>query len=114
MPIDFPPPEIIEALEEQLNMDFVHFTVTLDGIVEGIFTNGFENQTVSFESKREFVAGLNLPPIENLIAELDPQAIEDMKKMMKSILEEIENNGDENMVEFGGATPRFDEGWYCP
>ena len=75
---------------------------------------GFENQTVSFESKREFVAGFNLPPIENLIAELDPQAIEDMKKMMKSILEEIENNGDGNMVEFGGATPRFDEGWYCP
>ena len=114
MPSDLPPMEIIDALEEQLNMDFVHFTVTLDGIVEGIFTNGFESQTVSFEAKREFVAGFNLPPIENLIAELDPQAIEDMKKMMKSILEEIENNGDGNMVEFGGATPRFDEGWYCP
>ncbi len=52
MPIDFPPPEIIEALEEQLDMDFVHFTVTLEGVVEGIFTNGFENQTVSFESKK--------------------------------------------------------------
>tara|TARA_B100000614_G_C14370757_1_gene421265 strand:+ start:402 stop:746 length:345 start_codon:yes stop_codon:yes gene_type:complete len=113
MPIDFPPPEIIEALEEQLNMDFVHFTVTLDGIVEGIFTNGFENQTVSFESKREFVSGFNLPPIENIIAELDPQAIEDMKKMMKSILQEIENNGD-NLIEYGGATPRFDGEWYNP
>ncbi len=113
MPVDFPPPEIIEALEEQLEMDFVHFTVTLDGIVEGIFTNGFESQTVSFEAKREFVSGFNLPPIENLIAELDPQAIEDMKKMMKSILQEIENNGD-NLIEYGGATPRFDEDWYCP
>ena len=28
MPIDFPPPEIIEALEEQLGMDFIHFTQT--------------------------------------------------------------------------------------
>ena len=114
MPSDLPPMEIIDALEEQLNMDFVHFTVTLDGIVEGIFTNGFESQTVSFEAKREFVAGFNLPPIENLIAELDPQAIEDMKKMMKSILEEIENSSEEGVVEYGSPTPRFDDTWYCP
>ena len=114
MPIDFPPPEIIEALEEQLNMDFVHFTVTLDGIVEGIFTNGFESQTVSFEAKREFVAGFNLPPIENLIAELDDKAVEDMKKMFQSILAEIENMSEKESVELGGHTPLFDEDWYCP
>ena len=114
MPIDFPPPEIIEALEEQLNMDFVHFTVTLDGIVEGIFTNGFENQTVSFESKREILSSFQLPPIENLIAELDPQAMEDMKKMFQSILAEIENMSQTDSVELGGHTPLFDEDWYCP
>ena len=46
MPYDFPPPEIIHALEEQLDMDFIHFTVTMDGIVEGVFGDGFENQVV--------------------------------------------------------------------
>jgi len=30
MPTDFPPPEIIEALEEQLEMDFVHYTVSIE------------------------------------------------------------------------------------
>ena len=45
MPSDLPPMEIIDALEEQLDMDFVHFTINREGIVEGIFTNGFENQT---------------------------------------------------------------------
>ena len=114
MPVDFPPPEIIEALEEQLEMDFVHFTVTMEGVVEGIFTDGYESQAVSFESKREFVSGFNIPPIENLIAELDPQAIEDMKKMMKSILQEIENSGNETVVDIGGETPLFDDDWYCP
>ena len=82
MPIDFPPPEIIHALEEQLDMDFIHFTVTLDGIVEGVFGNGIENQVVSFEAKREVISSFQFPPIESLIAELDEKAVEDMKKMM--------------------------------
>ena len=51
MPTDFPPPEIIEALEEQLGMDFIHFTVTLEGIVEGVFGTDLEQQVVSFETK---------------------------------------------------------------
>ena len=114
MPIDFPPPEIIEALEEQLDMDFIHFTVTLDGIVEGIFGNGFETQVVSFEAKREFVNGFNLPPIESIIAELDEKAMEDMKKMMQSILQEIENMNVPSEVEYGSETPKFDSEWYCP
>ena len=54
MPSDLPPKEIIDALEEQLDMDFVHFTINRAGIVDqGIFTNGFENKTVTFEVKRE-------------------------------------------------------------
>ena len=85
MPIDFPPPEIIHALEEQLDMDFIHFTVTLDGIVEGVFGNGIENQVVSFEAKREVISSFQFPPIESLIAELDEKAVEDMKKMFQSI-----------------------------
>ena len=49
MPSDLPPMEIIDALEEELDMDFVHFTIDRNGIVEGIFSNGFESQTVTFE-----------------------------------------------------------------
>tara|TARA_B100000524_G_scaffold124624_1_gene61349 strand:+ start:531 stop:878 length:348 start_codon:yes stop_codon:yes gene_type:complete len=114
MPIDFPPPEIIEALEEQLDMDFIHFTVTLEGVVEGVFGNGLENQIVSFEAKREMLSSFQIPPIENLIAELDDKAVEDMKKMFQSILAEIENMSEKESVELGGHTPLFDEDWYCP
>ena len=53
MPTDLPPMEIVEALEEDLDMDFVHFTIDKEGIVEGIFSNGFETQAVTFEVKRE-------------------------------------------------------------
>lgn len=91
MPIDFPPSEIITALEEQLGMDFIHFTVSLEGIVEGVFGNGIENQVVSFEAKREMQSSFQLPPIESLIAELDDKAIEDMQKMFKSLLAELES-----------------------
>jgi hypothetical protein len=113
MPIDFPPPEIIEALEEQLEMDFVHFTVSLDGIVEGVFGNGMETQVVSFEAKREMISTFQFPPIESLIAELDEKAVEDMKKMFKSILQEIESMTEGVEFEYG-ATPHFDDEWYCP
>jgi hypothetical protein len=114
MPVDFPPPEIIHALEEQLDMDFIHFTVTLDGIVEGVFGNGFENQVVSFEAKRDVISSFQFPPIESLIAELDEKAVEDMKKMFQSILKEIESMTEKEGVELGGHNPLFDEDWYCP
>jgi hypothetical protein len=116
MPTDFPPPEIIEALEEQLEMDFVHFTVTLDGIVEGIFGNGFETQAVSFEVKREVSSSFSMPPIESIIAELDEGAVADIHKMFKSILAEIEIVMDEEVVNFtpDNTTPTFDDEWYCP
>ena len=114
MPVEFQPHEIIEALQELLGMDFVHYTVSIDGIVEGIFGDGVNTQVVSFEAKREFVNGFSLPPIESLIAELDEKAVEDMKKMFQSILQEIENMSAENMVEFGSDTPKFDSEWYCP
>ena len=65
MPSDLPPMEIIDALEEQLDMDFVHFTINREGIVEGIFTNGFESQTVTFEVKREVTPSFKMPPIES-------------------------------------------------
>ena len=115
MPIDFPPPEIIEALEEQLGMDFIHFTVSLEGIVEGIFGNDMDNQVVSFEAKREFLSSFQLPPIESLIAELDDKALEDMQKMFKSILAEIENmTGISAGFSPNSDPPKFDDEWYCP
>jgi len=117
MPSDLPPMEIIDALEEQLNMDFVHFTINRAGIVEGIFTNGFENQTVTFEVKREITPFFKMPPIESILAELDEKAIVDMQKMMKSILDEIEGmkeDEEEHEVTGGNHTPQFDDEWYCP
>ena len=117
MPVDFPPPEIIHSLEEQLDMDFVHFTICRDGIVVGVFTNGLENQVVTFEVKREITPSFKMPPIESLLAELDEKAIVDMQKMMKSILDEIEamdGDSDHHEITGGGHTPQFDGDWYCP
>jgi hypothetical protein len=118
MPSDLPPMEIIDALEEQLDMDFVHFTIDRNGIVEGIFSNGFETQTVTFEVKREVTPSFKMPPIESIFGELDEKAISDMKKMMNSIIDEIKNmeESDSEMVKLdeGGHLPEFDGEWYCP
>ena len=118
MPSDLPPMEIIDALEEQLDMDFVHFTINREGIVEGIFTNGFESQTVTFEVKREVTPSFKMPPIESILGELDEKAISDMKKMMNSIIDEIKNmeEADSEVVKLdeGGHLPEFDGEWYCP
>lgn len=118
MPSDLPPMEIIDALEEQLDMDFVHFTINREGVVEGIFTNGFENQTVTFEVKREVTPSFKMPPIESILGELDEKAISDMKKMMNSIIDEIKNmeEADSEVVKLdeGGHLPEFDGEWYCP
>jgi|TARA_A100001388_G_scaffold277283_1_gene267805 hypothetical protein len=118
MPSDLPPMEIIDALEEQLNMDFVHFTINRAGIVEGIFSNGFENQTVTFEVKREVTPSFKMPPIESILGELDEKAISDMRKMMNSILDEIKNMEDDESQEISlddsGYLPQFDDEWYCP
>ena len=116
MPSDLPPMEIIDALEEQLDMDFVHFTINREGIVEGIFTNGFESQTITFEVKREVTPSFKMPPIESILGELDEKAISDMKKMMNSILEEISNIEPEDEVKMddSGYLPEFDGEWYCP
>jgi len=56
-----------------------------------------------------------LPPIESLIAELDEKALEDMQKMFKSILAEIENMTEQSAdLSFNGNPPKFDGEWYCP
>ena len=58
-----------------------------------------------------------MPPIESLIAELDDKALEDMQKMFKSILAEIETMTDSELVpDFRQVStpPKFDEDWYCP
>ena len=119
MPSDLPPMEIIDALEEELDMDFVHFTIDRNGIVEGIFSNGFESQTVTFEVKREITPSFKMPPIESILGELDENAITDMRKMMNSILEEISNielqvDAEEIKLDESGYSPKFDGEWYCP
>jgi len=118
MPSDLPPMEIIDALEIELDMSFLHFTIDREGLVEGVFTDGFETQTVTFEVKRETTA-FKLPPIESILGELDEKAISDMRKMMNSILEEIKNMESESEsfvfeLDDSGHLPGFDNEWYCP
>ena len=111
MPTDLPPMEIVEALEEELDMDFVHFTIDREGCVEGIFSNGFETQAVTFEMKREVTPSFKMPPIESILGELDENAIQDMRKMMNSILEEINTMTNNSQAE---NTIELDDGGHLP
>ena len=54
-PIEFPPQEIIKTLEKDLDSKFSHFTVSLDGNVEGIFIHHITQEPISivFEIKRK-------------------------------------------------------------
>ena len=54
LPIELPPNEVIEALEEKLESSFSHFIISIDGLLDGIFihrTTG-KDIPVTFEAKQ--------------------------------------------------------------
>ena len=113
LPTDFPPAEIIQAIEGELGLSFQHFKVSLDGEIEGIFCVGDDEQIVSFEAKRSRTG--YFPSITSVIAELDENGVKEMGEMFKKMLAEIEGIiADGATFEPSSNPPRFDDGWYCP
>ena len=113
LPIDFPPAEIIQAIERELGLSFQHFKVSLEGEIEGIFGVGDDEQAVSFEVKRSRTG--HFPSITSVIAELDENGVKEMGEMFKKLLAEIEGiMGEGAIFEPSTDVPRFDDEWYCP
>ena len=113
LPTDFPPAEIIQAIEGELGLPFQHFKVSLEGEIEGIFGVGDNEQIVSFEAKRSRTG--YFPSITSVIAELDENAVKEMGEMFKKMLAEIEAIiGEGATFEHSTTPPRFDDEWYCP
>jgi hypothetical protein len=113
LPTDFPPAEIIHAIEGELGLPFQHFKVSLAGDIEGIFGVGDNEQVVSFEAKRSRTG--HFPSLTSMIAELDENAVKEMGEMFKKMVAEIEAMvGDGTIFEPSTEPPRFDDEWYCP
>ena len=120
LPREFPPPEIITAIELELGLPFQHFKVSMDGEIEGIFGIGENQEIVSFEVSRS-ITDVKIPSLTSIIGELDDIAIEEMKKMFLSMLAEIEvmTKNQEDVINFSisdtiSYSPRFSDDWYCP
>jgi len=113
LPTDFPPVEIINAIEKELGLPFQHFKVSLEGEIEGIFSDDEAEQVVSFEVKRSRTG--YFPSITSVIAELDENGVKEIGEMFKKLLAEIEGIiGEDVILEPSMNTPRFDDEWYCP
>ena len=118
---DIPPPEIIEALEAELDATFVHFVVSMEGVVEGIFESNTgdstkpEVLTVGFEAKREF---LNVDAqLESVMAEMDDNTLKAVRDMLESTIGDLDArlDGVVKMVEPNtDFTPEFDGDWFSP
>ena len=116
LPIELPPDEVIKELEEQLESSFNHFIVSLDGVLEGIFTHQLTGSeiAVSFESKR-IITGSPITELKTFMGEMDSVSLESMRDILESMLDNIEVLLSDSMtIEFDNQIPEFDGEWFNP
>ena len=121
IPIHIPPEEIVVALEGQLNATFLHFIVSKQGIVEGLFEDNTtqEQLTVIFEAKREM---LNLEAeLDMALEEMDNNALEAMRTMLETMIDDVESklykeSKKDNIIEYNvnDILPTEYDDWFCP
>ncbi len=121
IPIHIPPEEIVVALEGQLNATFLHFIVSKQGIVEGLFEDNTtqEELTVIFEAKREM---LNLEAeLDMALEEMDNNALEAMRTMLETMIDDVESklykeSVNQNIIEYSmdNTLPTEYDDWFCP
>jgi hypothetical protein len=121
IPIHIPPEEIVVALEGQLNATFLHFIVSKQGIVEGLFEDNTtqEQLTVIFEAKREM---LNLEAeLDMALEEMDNNALEAMRTMLETMIDDVESklykeSVNQNIIEYSmdNTLPTEYDDWFCP
>lgn len=117
-PIEFPPQEIIKTLEKDLDSKFSHFTVSLDGNVEGIFIHHITQEPISivFEIKRKALD--TKTEMDIILQEMDDTSLEHMRTFLESILDEIEvklSKKEIHTINYNelDEEPEYDN-WYCP
>lgn len=115
MPANLPPVEIIEALEAELESTFVHFVITKEGEITGIFqpNDGEAELIIGFEARREL---LDIDAqLESVIGEMDDFTLIAIKDMLQSVLDDLTNRLENtvNITPDGDTTPEFDN-WFSP
>lgn len=117
LPKDFPPAEIIQTLEGELQLQFQYFMVSLDGDIEGLFADDTRQQIVSFETKRTSLTEHEMPTFESLMGQMDKESMKSVKDALKDMIsvmdEEIENGEEPVVIEHTDYDPKFDD-WFCP
>ena len=122
IPIYIPPEEIVVTLESQLNATFLHFIVSKEGIVEGLFEDNDTNEhvTVIFEAERKLLnaeAELNMA-----LGEMDNNALAAMRKKKEKMIDDVEaklhkESKEESVIEYdinGHTLPTEYDDWFCP
>ena len=121
IPIHIPPEEIVVAIEGQLNATFLHFIVSKQGAVEGLFEDNTtkEHLTVIFEAKREM---LNIEAeLDMALEEMDNNALEAMRTMLETMIDDVESklykeSKKDNIIEYNvnDTLPTEYDEWFCP
>jgi len=115
LPIELPPSEVIETLEEQLDSSFSHFIISLDGLLEGIFIHQLtgNNIPVTFEAKR-IINDNPITELKTFMDEVDLESLEAMREILETVLDNIELRLAETVtIEYSEDVPNYDD-WYCP
>tara|TARA_R110000822_G_scaffold108226_1_gene237673 strand:- start:218 stop:571 length:354 start_codon:yes stop_codon:yes gene_type:complete len=115
LPIELPPNEVIEALEEKLESSFSHFIISIDGLLDGIFihrTTG-KDIPVTFEAKR-VIEDNPITDFKSFMGEMDLDSLSSMREILESVLYDIDMRLAETVtIEYSEEAPKYDD-WYCP
>ena len=115
LPKDFPPVEIIQGLEKELELPFQYFMVSLDGGIEALFGNDISQQIVTFETKRKSLAEFETPTFESIMGEMEKDDIMSVKEALIDSNSKIEKEVFSEPIELNPSefVPKYDD-WYCP
>lgn len=115
LPKDFPPVEIIQGLEKELDLPFQYFMVSLEGEIEALFGNDNSQQIVTFETKRKSLAEFEIPTFESIMGEMEKDDILSVKEALIDMVSKIEKEVFSEPVELNHSNfiPKYDD-WYCP
>ena len=116
LPNNFPPVEIIQGLEKELDLPFQYFMVSLDGEIEALFGNDTTQQIVSFETKITSLTENEMPSFESLMGGMEKEDKEAVKEALKDMVMKIEEETEIPFVEYReNGQPKFNEGkFFCP
>jgi hypothetical protein len=116
LPKDFPPVEIIQGLEKELDLPFQYFMVSLEGEIEALFGNDITQQIVSFETQIKSLTEHEMPTFESLMGGMEQEDKEAVKEALKDMVMKIEEETEIPFIEYSEVgQPKFDDRkFFCP